>query len=120
MLKKLEIVRRIPFFSDLSENDLLEISQKFSEKEFKKGEYLFWEGEPASYLYVIKSGKVKVLKRSAGGKEIVLEVVTPGEICGRGRYSLRTNMPQPELRKSQEFTLFQSGIYYPCSKPRKA
>ena len=84
MLKKLEIVGRIPFFSDLSKNELLEISQKFSEKEFRKGEYLFWEGEPASYLYVIKSGKVKVLKHSAGGKEIVLEVVTPGEICGGG------------------------------------
>ena len=84
MLKKLEIVRKIPFFSGLSENELLEISQKFIEKEFRKREYLFWEGEPADCLYVIKAGKVKVLKHSAEGKEIVLEVLTPGEICGGG------------------------------------
>ena len=84
MIKKVEIVKRIPFFSSLSENELLQISQKFIEKEFKMGEYLFWEGEPATCLYVIKTGKVKILKHSAEGKEIVLEVVTPGEICGGG------------------------------------
>jgi len=84
MLKKIEIVKKIPFFSALPENELLQISQKFTEREFNKGEYLFWEGEPATCLYVIKQGKVKVLKHSAEGKEIVLEVVTPGEICGGG------------------------------------
>ena len=84
MLKKLEIIKKIPFFSALSGKELEEVAQKFTEREFKKGEYLYWEGGPANFLYVIKEGKVKVLKHSAEGKEIVLEVVTPGEVCGGG------------------------------------
>lgn len=84
MLKKVQILKKIPFFSTLPEKELLEISQKFTQREFSRGEYLFWEGGPATSLYVIKEGKVKVFKHSSQGKEIALEVVTPGEICGGG------------------------------------
>jgi len=84
MLKKLEIIKRVPFFSDLSEDKLLHISQNFIEREFKKGEYLFWEREPATCLYVIKEGRVKILKHTVEGREVLLEIVTPGETCGAG------------------------------------
>jgi CRP/FNR family transcriptional regulator len=33
-------------------------------------------------MYVIKSGRVRLLKSSAAGKDMVLEVMVPGQICG--------------------------------------
>lgn len=84
MLNKLAIIKRVPFFSGLTEDELLPISYKFAERKIKKGEYLFWEREPATCLYVIKEGRVKILKHSAEGREVLLEIVTPGETCGAG------------------------------------
>lgn len=82
--QKIAILKEIPFFKGVSDSDLKEISRKFSENEFKKGEYLFWEGDPSSQLYVVKQGKVKIIKHSSAGKEMVLEIVSSGEICGGG------------------------------------
>ncbi|HEX9913131.1 MAG TPA: Crp/Fnr family transcriptional regulator [candidate division Zixibacteria bacterium] len=111
MIKKTEIIRKIPFFSNLSENELLQISQKFIEKEFKKGGYLFWEGEPATCLYVIKTGRVKILKHSAEGKEIVLEVVTPGEICGGGAIFSETQYASARAEeKSKVYSLSRNDL----------
>ena len=89
---KTAILRKIPFFRGVSDSDLKEISQKFSETEFKKGEYLFWEGDPSSRLYVVKEGKVKITKYSSAGKEMVLDIVSAGEICGSGAIFSQTQV----------------------------
>ncbi len=113
MIKKTEIIRKIPFFSSLKENELLQISQKFIEKEFKKGGYLFWEGEPAACLYVIKTGKVKVLKHSAQGREIVLEVITPGEICGGGTIFSETQYASARAEeRSKVYSLSKKDLLF--------
>ncbi len=47
----------------------------------KKGEYLFREGEPSLAMYVIKSGKLGILK-SKGNSEITLAELGPGDMLG--------------------------------------
>jgi CRP/FNR family cyclic AMP-dependent transcriptional regulator len=80
--QKIAVLKKVPFLKGLSSVDLAKISQKFSETHFEKGNYLYWEGDLADRLYVIKQGKVKITKGSSSGKEIVLEIVSTGEICG--------------------------------------
>ncbi len=80
--QKIAILKKVPFFKGLSASDLESISRRFSERHFKKGQYLCWEGDPADYLHVVRQGKVKITKSSASGREIVLEIVSSGEICG--------------------------------------
>ncbi len=80
----LELVRAVPFFRTLSDADALPFSQFFHERKFSKGDYLFWEGEPADWMYVIREGKVRIFKSSPNGKEINLEIMAPGEFCGGG------------------------------------
>ncbi len=79
---KTEAVSRIPFFQDLTPDDLNRIGPYFQEYRFRRGQYLFWENDQAERIYVIKSGRVRLLKTAASGKEMVLEVMVPGQICG--------------------------------------
>jgi len=44
--------------------------------------FVFIEGDPARWLYVVKSGHVKILRQSRTGKDVVLELLGPGEIFG--------------------------------------
>lgn len=47
-----------------------------------RGEVLFHEGEPGDRLYVIRTGKVKMGRRSSDGRENLLAVLGPGEMFG--------------------------------------
>lgn len=50
-------------------------------KVLKKGEYLFREGDASEAMYVIKSGKLAILK-TKGNSEIQLAEVGPGDMVG--------------------------------------
>ncbi|MEK6691929.1 MAG: Crp/Fnr family transcriptional regulator [Nitrospirota bacterium] len=80
--KKFQIIKGIPIFSSLTEKELKEIESLFAEEVVKKDEYIFWEGDPSNWLYVVSEGKVRVLKQSASGKDIILEIISSGDLFG--------------------------------------
>ncbi len=47
-----------------------------------RGQVLFGEGEKADSLWVVRQGKVHIIKSGPAGREIVLEVVAAGELFG--------------------------------------
>jgi CRP-like cAMP-binding protein len=89
--EKIAVLKRVPFLQGLSASDLKSISQKFSEVRFARGEYLYWEGDPSDRLYVVRRGKVKITKGSTSGKEIVLDILSSGEVCGGSAVYSATN-----------------------------
>ncbi|HXF48008.1 MAG TPA: Crp/Fnr family transcriptional regulator [Verrucomicrobiae bacterium] len=82
VLDKVALVRKIPFFAALSDPDAKKIAGLLVERKIARGEYLFWEGDPSEWLYVITEGKVKLVKSSSRGKETAIELVAPGQVCG--------------------------------------
>jgi len=51
-------------------------------RSFRKGEFLFHQGEPHRGIHIIKSGKIRSLYTSPGGKEFTLAYWTPGHFIG--------------------------------------
>jgi CRP/FNR family cyclic AMP-dependent transcriptional regulator len=49
---------------------------------FPRGHVIFSEGEPGDRLYIILSGKVKIGRRSADGRENLLAVFGPSDMFG--------------------------------------
>jgi len=52
------------------------------EKPFKRGTTIFSEGDPGTGFYVLLTGRVKIFKLSAEGKEQILHIFGPGEPFG--------------------------------------
>lgn len=52
------------------------------EDTFRAREEIFSEGEPALWLCLVRSGHVKVLRHSRAGKDVVLDLLGPGEVFG--------------------------------------
>jgi len=77
-----EAISKIPFLQDLTARELKKIAPYFQEYRFKRNQHIFREGDPANRFYIIKSGRVRLLKTAASGKEMVLEVMVPGQLCG--------------------------------------
>lgn len=69
--------------------ELLNVSK--NENIYKKGQSLFIEGNPPFGLYCLHSGKIKVTKTNAEGRETIIRLVGEGDILGHR--SLFSNSP---------------------------
>jgi len=77
--KNLKLLEKVPFFNSLKEEELRCILPYLQEKKFRKNQVIFHEGEPGRYLYLVRTGQVKVYKLSEEGKEKILRIFGPGD-----------------------------------------
>jgi cAMP-binding proteins - catabolite gene activator and regulatory subunit of cAMP-dependent protein kinases len=72
----------IPIFQSLSYEELVKIASIITQKKFKKGEILVHEGEKSDTLFIIRKGRIKLLKITIQGKEQILNILTNGDFFG--------------------------------------
>lgn len=75
-------LKNIPVFSTLGAADAAEVRPYLMHAKFKKKEVIFSEGDPSEWLYIVTKGKVKITKLSSGGREIILEIISPMDFFG--------------------------------------
>lgn len=74
MRDSFEVLRRVPIFSQLKDEDLEKIMSITIEKKYNKGSIIFMEGDKGEAFYFIKSGKIKIYRSSKDGKELILNI----------------------------------------------
>ena len=74
-------VRRIEFFSEFSDLELVRLLKICQTRKYHAGEPIFREGERGDRLYVLIAGQVQILKQRDTGKE-VLVTQNPGDAFG--------------------------------------
>lgn len=62
--------------------DRQRLAARGSVRRFAKGAYLFREGDAASHLFTIVSGRVKVFKTTVRGTDLILDIFGTGESVG--------------------------------------
>ena len=67
-----DFLRSVPYFSALDPEEINRIAKETSERSLARGEVLFLEGEPCRGLYLVKTGRIRIFKSSAEGREQVL------------------------------------------------
>jgi CRP/FNR family transcriptional regulator len=75
---RLTALRKTPLFADLAEDELRYITHRVVTRKFRTGDAIFSEGDPCPGLWVVESGKVKIFKAAASGREQVLTFEGPG------------------------------------------
>jgi CRP/FNR family cyclic AMP-dependent transcriptional regulator len=74
-------LKKIPLFADLSENEIYQVMKLSFEKKYTKDSTLFVEGMAGEVLYIIKRGKVDIVKKTPQG-EVLLSSLGAGEFLG--------------------------------------
>ncbi len=75
-------VCKVPIFSELSYDKLLEINDLIIHRDFQNGEMICREGDPGKYLYIIDTGHVKIYKTGKNGSEYILRLLGEGQFFG--------------------------------------
>lgn len=75
-------IEHVPIFRGLSHDEMLEIAHIASSRSLGKGEMVYRAGDAGGTLFVLHTGRVKLYRLNASGKEQVLRVIEPGEFIG--------------------------------------
>jgi CRP/FNR family transcriptional regulator len=77
----IEALSGVSYFCSLDRITRQSVIHAAVRREYKAGQVVFSEGEACAGLYVVQDGWLKIVKLSYDGREQILRVVGPGEVC---------------------------------------
>jgi CRP/FNR family cyclic AMP-dependent transcriptional regulator len=77
-----ELLRRVPLFSELSEDELNGIADVAIPRSYPKGVRVFHEGDTSDACYIVRNGDLRVTREHPDGRAIALATLGPGDIFG--------------------------------------
>src|SRR5690349_18646676 len=76
------LLRAVPVFSDLGEDELARVADVAVPRQFVAGEVVFREGDESSTCYVVRHGRARAVREHSDGRSITLANFGPGDIFG--------------------------------------
>jgi len=81
-LNMVQVVRTVPLFASLRERDWDEVAAQLTGLCYPREAYIFFEGDAPENLFVVWMGRVKLVRHSVDGRDVVLDVLGPGRLLG--------------------------------------
>ena len=91
MLSNLDLIRRVPLFSMLTNDQAQSIADSVVKRRFRRGEIIVEHGKKSNALFILLTGRARVLTSDSRGREVILAVLQPGDYVGE--MSLIDNEP---------------------------
>ena len=82
MLSSLDLIRRVPLFSMLTNDQAQGIADSVVKKRFRRGEIIVEHGRKSNALFILLNGRARVLTADSRGREVILAVLQPGDYVG--------------------------------------
>ncbi|HYT85445.1 MAG TPA: cyclic nucleotide-binding domain-containing protein, partial [Burkholderiales bacterium] len=73
------LLRNVPLFSALPEQQLVLLTSAVSRRSFTRGTTIIAAGDVTESLYVVVSGRLKVMMSDDEGREVILAILGPNE-----------------------------------------
>jgi CRP-like cAMP-binding protein len=101
-----------PLFKDLSSVELAEVAGSARASRVLRKQQLCREGEPARELFLLCTGRVKVMQLTAGGDVLILRIAGPGEVVGGlGLVMLSPEPATPEALEACELLAWETRVF---------
>jgi CRP/FNR family transcriptional regulator, cyclic AMP receptor protein len=91
MLSNLDLIRRVPLFSMLTSSQAEQVAEGVVKRRFRRGEIIVEQGRKSNALFILLTGRARVLTSDSRGREVILAMLHPGDYVGE--MSLIDNEP---------------------------
>ena len=82
MISNLDLIRRVPVFSSITQEQAQLIAHSVVKRRFRRGEIMVEQGHLSPALYILLNGRARVLASDHRGREVILAVLDPGDHVG--------------------------------------
>jgi len=98
------LLKQVPLFRFLRAEDTRRLVELLQRRTIQKGDFLCRKGEEGNTLFMIVFGKIKILRQSKNGDEVILAFLSSGDFCGE--MSLLDGLPRSADAVAVEDTVF--------------
>lgn len=94
-------LRQVSVFQNATDDDLKLIAQNSIERSIEEGEFFFFQGDPADYLYILISGRAKLIQTNPSGQQVNLRTIIEWQVFG-ALGAVRENATYPATAQALE------------------
>jgi CRP/FNR family cyclic AMP-dependent transcriptional regulator len=76
------VLKSVPMFGTFPEDQLRALATMVTRRSAPRGSAIMRAGDPTDSLFIVISGRLKVMMGEADGKEVILSILGPGEFFG--------------------------------------
>jgi len=91
MLSNLDLIRRVPLFAMLTDSQASAVSDAIVKRRYRRGENIVEQGKKSNALFIMLTGRARVISGDGRGREVILAILHPGDYIGE--MSLIDNEP---------------------------
>jgi CRP/FNR family transcriptional regulator, cyclic AMP receptor protein len=77
-----DFIATVPLFHGLDREELARFGELVRERSYPKGSVILFQDDPGDSLFILRSGRVKVVLIGEDGREVILGVLEPGAHFG--------------------------------------
>lgn len=77
-----DLLRQAPLCAGLSADELAALAEQAHTRTVESGGFFFHQGEPATALYLLRTGHVQLAQLTPEGHQVVIRFIAPGDFFG--------------------------------------
>ncbi|GAB4580563.1 MAG: helix-turn-helix domain-containing protein [Anaerolineales bacterium] len=105
------LLHNLRLFSDLPEDALLSLAENCTLSHFEPEETIFYQGDRTDRVWIVRQGQVKIVHHDEDGREVILELIPPGEVFGGGTIFLPKQPATARAMIPVEVISFSTDVY---------
>ncbi len=114
---KPQLLKSVPLFSSLTDEQVRVLQPCIQQRSYPRSSFILRAGEETDALYIIVSGRVKILIPDAQGREVILAVMGPNEFFGEmGLLDDQSRSASVETLEACQMLRFPKSAFIACLK----
>lgn len=82
MLSNLDLIRRVPMFSQITDEQAHRVAEAVVKRRFRRGQAVVEQGQRGDALFILLNGRARVVVSDDKGREVFLAVLDAGDFVG--------------------------------------
>jgi CRP-like cAMP-binding protein len=107
----LSLLQRLSLFDDLPAPALAALAGHCRLDRFEREAVVFYQGDPCDRVWLVRDGQVKIVFHDVDGREVILEMISPGEAFGGAVLFMPAHPATAKAMAEAETLSFPSEIY---------
>jgi CRP/FNR family transcriptional regulator, nitrogen oxide reductase regulator len=76
------LLKQFKLLADLAPDEIAGLAQQTRFEDICRDQVIFYQGDACDRVWLVQSGQVKIVFHDTDGREVILEIISPGEAFG--------------------------------------
>jgi CRP/FNR family transcriptional regulator, nitrogen oxide reductase regulator len=106
-----QLLQHLPLLAGLAEQELAGLAAVARANHYSPDTTIFNQGDPCDRFWILRDGRLKIVHLAEDGREVILEVISPGEVFGGAVLFMATHPATARTMTAAETLSFPSEVY---------